>query len=527
MTESEVPRQRTKKMRIGFLEKPKRQPLSMLLLLMFCLYLGLALITIFIFETITVWPSAGVALAAFLLCGWRIWPAIFVASLTVILIYLTSLEQHFTLAESLLIMLTTASGNTLSALLALFFCGRVTSLQHSFGDLQWVLKRFLPATAICGGVASVLGVGVYWVLGLSWVEHYVTGIANWSVSNMVGALIGTPLLISSWLQPGWRRMLDKVRWKYQAVGCLLLLAFFLFGPGQIWLPPGFLQPALLLMPLLFVALTANPSFIFIFQGLTFLLVWVGTTMGYGPFITEHAAETATAMQLFCGFLAAVILIIQALLCEQRKLRKLWTSDLLSSNRKLEQRVQERTRQLSEANRQLEQLSVTDGLTQLANRRRFDEYLQAEWQRASRLKQPLGLMMLDVDWFKNYNDCYGHLQGDEALRQVGQLLRLGARRTTDLAARYGGEEFALVVPLADERYLRQQAEMLRLAFASLNIAHQTSPLGRLTVSIGIAVLVPQANDTSMVLIEKADQALYQAKNGGRNQVVVAQANPLQS
>ena len=526
MTESELPRQRTKKMRIGFLEKPKRQSLALLLFLMFFLYLGLALITMFVFKTITVWPSAGVALAAFLLCGWRIWPAIFLASLTVILIYLLLPEQSFSLTEGLLIMLVTASGNTLSAALVLYFCGRITSLQQSFGDLQWVLRRFLPATAISGGVAALIGNGVYWLLGLSWGERYATDIANWSVSNIVGALIVTPLLMSCLLQPGWRRMFDRVRWKYQALFSLLVLAFFLFGPGQIWLPPGFSQPALLLMPLLFVALSTHQSFIFMFQALTFVLVWVGTTMGYGHFVTAHAAETATAMQLFCGFLAIVILIIQALLCEQRKLRKLWTSDLLSSNRKLEHRVQERTQQLSEANRQLEQLSVTDGLTGLANRRRFDEYLQAEWQRASRLQQPLGLMMLDVDWFKNYNDCYGHLQGDEALRQVGQLLHLGARRTTDLAARYGGEEFALVVPLADIRYLKQQADMLRMAFAALNIAHRTSPLGRLTVSIGVAVLVPQAHETSVVLIEKADQALYQAKNNGRNQVVIAQSPPLQ-
>jgi diguanylate cyclase (GGDEF)-like protein len=513
-------------MRTGFLEKPKRQPQSVLFLLMFSLYLALALITMFVFKTITVWPSTGVALAAFLFCGWRIWPAIFAASVAVVLIYFTSLVQPFSVIESLLILLATAGGNTLSAMLALYFCGRVTSLQQSFGDLQWLLKRFLPATAICGGIASMFGIGIYWLLDIPWVEHYVTGIANWSVSNMVGALIVTPLLLSFWLQPGWRRMLDKVRWKYTALVSLLLLAFFLFGPGQIWLPPGFLQPALLLMPLLFVALTANQSFIFIFQGLAFLLVWVGTTIGYGPFITAHSAETATAMQLFCGFLATVILIIQALLCEQRKLRKLWTSDLLSSNRRLEQRVQERTQQLSLANRQLEQLSVTDGLTQLANRRRFDEYLQAEWQRASRLQQPLGLMMLDVDWFKSYNDSYGHLQGDEALRQVGQLLKLGARRTTDLAARYGGEEFAMVVPQADIRYLQQQADMLRLAFSSLNIAHQTSPLGRLTVSIGVALLVPQLDENSILLIEKADQALYQAKNKGRNQVVVAKESPLQ-
>lgn len=525
MTESGVPRQRTKQMRLGFWEKSKRQSLAGMLLWMFSLYLGFALITMFVFETITVWPSAGVALAAFLLCGWRIWPAIFTASLSVVFIYYTNNDQMYPLLDIVAIMLAIATGNTVSALAAWYFCGQVSSLMQSFGDLQWVLKRFLPATAISSSISAVLGIGIYWLLGLSWGEHYVIGMANWSVGNMVGALIFSPLLISCFLQPSWRHRMNKVRWKYPSIFSLLLLGFFLFGPGEVWLPAGFSQPALLLVPLLFVAFSAAQTYIFIFQGMTFLMVWVGTTMGYGHFVTAHATETVTAMQLFCGFLAVVVLIIQALLCEQHKLRKLWTADLLSSNRKLEQRVQERTRQLSEANRQLEQLSVTDGLTQLANRRRFDEYLNAEWQRACRLQQPLGLMMLDVDWFKNYNDCYGHLQGDEALRQVGQLLRLGARRTTDLAARYGGEEFALVVPLADALYLKQQAEMLRMAFASLNIAHQTSPLGRLTVSIGIAVMVPEQHETSMLLIEKADQALYQAKNNGRNQVVVAQSDSL--
>lgn len=526
MTDMAEPRQRTKRMRIGFLEKPKKQPPFVLLLMMYGLYLGLALITMYLFKTVSVWPSAGVALAAFLLGGLRVWPAIFAASLTVVFVYFHILHEPYSQGDSIFIMLATACGNTFSAMLAWYFCGQVNTLQQSFGDLQWLLKRFLPATIIHGAIASFFGIGIYWLLGLPWSEHYATGMANWMVGNIVGALIVTPLLLSCFVQFGWRRMMDKVRWKLQGILSLLVLAFFLFGPGVVWLPAGFSQPALLLIPLLFVSLTASQSYIFLFQGLTFLLIWVGTTLGYGHFVSAHATETAMAMQLFCGFMAAVVLIIQALLCEQRKLRKLWTTDLLSSNRTLEQRVQQRTQQLSEANRQLAELSVTDGLTQLANRRRFDEYLQAEWQRASRLQQPIGLMMLDVDWFKNYNDCYGHLQGDEALRQVGQLLRLGARRTTDLAARYGGEEFALVVPLADPEYLKQQAELLRMAFASLHIDHQTSPVGYLTVSIGIAVMVPQPNENSIVLIENADQALYQAKNNGRNQVVVAQRAQLQ-
>ena len=355
---------------------------------------------------------------------------------------------------------------------------------------------------------------------MEWPDPARSSFANWSVSNTMGALVMAPLLMTCLLHPRWRRSLVQVRLKFSALLSLLLLGFFLFGPGQIWLPAGFSQPALLLIPLLLVALTANQCFIFLFQALTFLLIWVGTDAGYGPFVSVDPITTDTAMQVFCGFLAAVVLIIQALLCEQRKLRKLWSAELLSSNRKLELRVQERTRQLSQANEQLELLSVTDALTQLANRRRFDSYLQAEWQRACRLGQPIGLMMLDVDWFKNYNDSYGHLQGDEALRQVGQLLKLGARRTTDLAARYGGEEFALVVPQADAGYLQQQAELLRFAFASLNIPHQSSPLGRLTVSIGVAVWRPTMHESAELLIEKADQALYQAKNSGRNQVACA-------
>jgi len=524
LTESQFPRQRSKKVAVAAgepLQQPPdwRQQLSRQWTI-FVLYLLLAFLTMVVFETINVWPSAGVAAAAFLLYGRQIWPAIFAASLVVVFGFFLQAETKLSASMMLLISLATAIGNTLSGWLALWCCGQLQQLEQSFADQRWMIRRFIPSTVLCSAVAAGCGVGVYWLAGLSWPQGYWRGVLNWSVSNTVGMLIMAPLLISCVLEPHWRRLLKKVRLKFVALGSLLLLALFLFGPGQQWLPAIYLQPALLLVPLLFVALSSTASFVFIFQALTFLLIWAGTTAGYGPFITANQQDTDMSMQLFCGLLAAVVLIVQALQSEQRKLRKLWTSELLSSNRRLEQRVQQRTRELEEANQQLEQLSVTDALTQLANRRRFDNYLLAEWQRASRLQQPLGLMMIDVDWFKNYNDSYGHLQGDECLRQIGQLLRLGARRTTDLAARFGGEEFALVVPQADVKYLRQQAELMRMAFASLNIPHQSSPLGRVTVSIGIAALVPAIGQQPEVLLALADQALYQAKAQGRNQVAVA-------
>lgn len=485
----------------------------------FC-YLFFAFVTMYLFKTISVWPSAGVAVAALLLYGYRMATLVFIASATVVLVHFASMQQSIWSWQVLFIALATSSGNTLGAVVALWLCRQISSMAQSFADLQWLVRRFLPATALCGLVAAVFGVGSYWLIDLAWPHGFLSGIVNWSVSNMVGALVVTPLLMCQHLQPGWRRSFRHARLKLLALLCLSLAAFFLFGPGEVWLPPAFLQPALLLIPLLFVTLTASPCVVFLFQVMTFLLVWVGTTAGYGPFVSASQTDTETAMQLFCGFLAAVILVIQALLAEQRRLRKMWAAELLSSKRLLEQRVEERTRQLSDANHQLELLSVTDALTGLANRRRFDSYLAAEWQRASRLGQKVGLMMLDVDWFKNYNDQYGHLQGDECLRQIGQLLRLGARRATDLAARYGGEEFALVVPQAEISYLKQQAELMRVAFASLHIPHQGSPLGHVTVSIGIAVLTPMPQQEPELLIQLADEALYRAKHQGRNQVVLA-------
>lgn len=483
-------------------------------------YLLFAFLTMFLFQTVTVWPSAGVAVAALLLYGYRMLWLVFAASVLVVLVYFASLSEVLWSWQALFITVVTATGNTLGAAVALLICRQTTSLNQSFANLHWVLKRFIPATAVCGLVAAIFGVGSYWLVNLAWEPSYSRGVLNWSVSNMVGALVVSPLLMCQQLQPAWRRSIRQLRLKLLALLSLSVLAFFLFGPGQLWLPPVFLQPALLLIPLLFVTLTASSCVVFLFQAMTFVLVWIGTSAGYGPFILPIQTDADTAMQLFCGFLAAVILVIHALLGEQRRLRRLWANELLSSKRLLEQRVEERTRQLSEANRQLEMLSVTDALTGLANRRRFDSYLAAEWQRASRLGQKLGLMMLDVDWFKNYNDQYGHLQGDECLRQMGQLLRLSARRATDLAARYGGEEFALVVPQAELAYIQQQAELMRVAFASLNIPHQGSPLGKVTVSIGVAILVPMAQQQPELLIQLADNALYQAKHQGRNKVVIA-------
>jgi len=170
---------------------------------------------------------------------------------------------------------------------------------------------------------------------------------------------------------------------------------------------------------------------------------------------------------------------------------------------------------------LERLSQADGLTGLANRRHFDEYLAAELRRAERAGHPLALAMIDVDRFKAFNDRYGHLAGDDCLRRVAAALAGRARRPGDLAARYGGEEFVVVLPdLGAERAL-EWAEAARLAVRDLAIAHEDSEAGAVTVSCGVASVLPGRDVRPEVLIERADAALYRAKREGRNRVALAE------
>ncbi len=186
-------------------------------------------------------------------------------------------------------------------------------------------------------------------------------------------------------------------------------------------------------------------------------------------------------------------------------------------------VEERTRQLEEANSTLERLSQLDGLTGVANRRRFDYVLDAEWRRGCRTGAPLSLVLLDIDAFKAFNDTYGHLRGDECLRQVAGALAGALGRAGDLVARYGGEEFAALLSGVGSEEASNVAERLRANVQALRVPHGNSPAaGVVTISGGVATLTPTERGDSAALVAAADQALYEAKRRGRNRVVVQEA-----
>lgn len=173
-------------------------------------------------------------------------------------------------------------------------------------------------------------------------------------------------------------------------------------------------------------------------------------------------------------------------------------------------------QLGAANQELDRLSKTDGLTRLANRRWLDEYLHQEWQRLARQQMPLSVILADVDYFKPYNDTYGHGAGDECLIDIAQAIEQAVRRPADLAARYGGEEFALVLPDTQEQGAIRVVELVRHHLQALALPHESSPGEKvITLSFGIATLIPQPSRPFDDILKCADQALYQAKEQGRN------------
>lgn len=182
------------------------------------------------------------------------------------------------------------------------------------------------------------------------------------------------------------------------------------------------------------------------------------------------------------------------------------------------------KQLLEANELLQKISTVDALTGVANRRGFDEYLKKEWKQASRMSTPLSLILIDIDYFKRYNDTYGHVEGDICLRLVAECLKKAAKRSIDFIARYGGEEFVIILPATDTAGARTVAEHLRIQVEALQIPHTRSESSSyITISLGTATMIPTRDSDPKELFLRADKALYQAKQEGRNLVRLYYSN----
>lgn len=190
--------------------------------------------------------------------------------------------------------------------------------------------------------------------------------------------------------------------------------------------------------------------------------------------------------------------------------------LLESTKAIPWKIEE---ELQRLRKELTELSFKDGLTGVGNRRMFDSILELEWSNARRNNQPLSVIMVDIDHFKQYNDRYGHVAGDDCLKRVGRRLNTAATRPRDFFARYGGEEFVVVLPESDQAAAALVAERCRDLVFKEQILHDASPVSQiLTISVGVGTIIPSHGDEPLHFIAEVDRRLYRAKLNGRNRVV---------
>jgi diguanylate cyclase (GGDEF)-like protein len=360
---------------------------------------------------------------------------------------------------------------------------------------DWLRK---PQVYVRFFAALVLGPGISGVMAALLLHRFDdqnlwVAFDNWATADALGIAAFMPLALSL-RTPQFRALFTK-RALPKTLGVLfvaMLTTAFSFSADRYHLL-FLVYPALLLVD---SVLTFSGSAIAV-VGVCLMAIYL-TTHHHGPFAhwpAGLAVSSDIGLQIFLGFQILALFPASILFMERRRLEE----ELLSSNE------------------QLLLLASLDGLTGIANRRSLDERFALEWARGIRLKTPLGLVMIDVDHFKQFNDVYGHLVGDECLCAVAMAISNHVRRAQDHASRYGGEEFALLLPHTELFGAHLIAEKLREAIYNLAIPHSGSPWGRVTVSIGYSSQTPsQAGDRSE-LLRSADEALYTAKRLGRNRV----------
>jgi diguanylate cyclase (GGDEF)-like protein len=373
-------------------------------------------------------------------------------------------------------------------------------LTRIFGSPLNLSKRrpllgFLGVAVIgCTVIASALGAS--WTLLFVNAGPWLTLFRTWYLGDVLGMAIMAPLVFIL-QRPGFFFMLQRRQLPttllfltVPAIATVLVfthsadpLIFFIFPP--------------LLLVVFRLGFPGTVLAIFIIAGIS-----IGFTVeGHGPLMLIVSAtmlHRIVVEQIFVAVALFTTFPVAALL-EERK-------ELELSLQKSEQRYRE--------------LANADALTGLANRRGFDEQLEAEWQRAIRAHESVAILLMDVDLFKSYNDIYGHIGGDECLRCIATVIAGALQRSSDRASRFGGEEFAVILPNTELDRAIVVAENIRLAVAAVNIPHPGNPHGRQTISVGVAAAIPIQEESVLSLLTQSDHALYRAKDLGRNRVEAA-------
>jgi len=410
-----------------------------------------------------VWPCTGIALAAFLTLGYRVWPAILAGAFLV----------NLTTAGSVATSIGIATGNTLEGVVGCYLVTRFASGQHAFARAQEIFKFGFFAGMVSTTVSATIGVTSLTLGGFAGWPAYGAIWSTWWLGDAVGAVVVTPFLIL------WRQN-PRLDWtRKQAIELVFLFSGLFFTAWMVF--GGRFHSAVKNYPLEYLCIPFLGWAAFRFGRrkaataiclLAAIAAW-GTLHGFGPFARESQNTSMLLLQSFVGIMAVLSLVFASEVTERRR-----------------------------AGEYVRQLAVTDPLTGVANYRRLLDSLDSEIKRTGRTGRSFAVLVLDLDGLKKINDTYGHLVGSEALCRLANILRIHCREV-DTAGRYGGDEFVLVLPETEINTARLVAD--RISERLKNDGDEPP----VSVSIGIAVY-PQDGRTIDDLFSAADRVLYQAK-----------------
>ena len=416
----------------------------------------------------SVWPGTGIALAAILVLGYRVWPGIFLGAFL----------ANVTTAGSVTTSVGIATGNTLEGLIGARFLNDFANGCNAFDRARDILKFAFLAAAVSTLVSATMGVTSLAIGGFIQPKDFGQAWFTWWLGDSIGSILLTPLLVLWSVNPRVRWSVSQIFERGLFLFLFVLVGSVVFGGLTSWsrqnYPLEFFSVPFFIWPAFRFSQRETSVAIVV---LSAIAIW-GTLHGFGPFAAQTLGESLLLLQSFMGVTAVMSLVLSATAAEYRRVET-----------------------------QLSQQVVTDPLTGLWNYRKFIDTLETEIKRAERTERPFAMLFLDVDNLKVINDRLGHIVGNQALCRVANALR-GSCRSIDTVARFGGDEFAMILPEAEEKAAHIVAERI----ANRLVHDHDGPT--ITVSVGVAVY-PTDGDRQESLVSAADRVLYNAKSRRRS------------
>lgn len=462
-------------------------------------------------EIASIWLPSGITLAMVFVYGVQICLGIMIGSIIGLQESLNSISPSLSLTEQVIIQGVCAIVNCLQPLIAIYLIKKYGRHQEIFAHLYsvWV---FIVVAMFTPLISALMAVSTLCFLSVISLEQYPISFLTWWLASTVAHLIFTPSLLIY----REKDILQVSANIWEIVLVLFLLYFNCILVFQYSYPLEYL----LLLVLIWSVFRLSRFYSSLMIIAVDLITIIATSQGYGVFIQPSANESLLFLQSFVAVLSISTLILTAIFNEKQQTQL----SLQNTLDNLENKVIERTKKLEKTQLHLEKVNYslakmvnTDGLTLIANRRCFDDYLSQEWAKLYQTNQSISLLLIDVDYFKLYNDAYGHQSGDDCLRKIAQALKNSCIRSSDLVARYGGEEFAILLSNTNIQGAIAVSQRIQTTIHNLQIIHNYSPISQIvTVSMGISSLIPSIDNSPQLLINQADQALYLSKEKGRNQ-----------